>query len=125
MGFAEELVAIERRRLGWLVEGNVEEAGAVHAADFVLVSPNGRAWTKEEYLGGIASGEMTYKRFEPVSEIDVMVDGEVAVLKYRSAIEIVVAGQEPLAIEAWHLDCYGRNGDGDWQVRWSQATAVS
>jgi ketosteroid isomerase-like protein len=68
---------------------------------------------------------MTYRRFEPVSEVDVMVDGGMAVLKYRSAIEISVRGEQPLALEAWHLDCYRRSDDGVWQVWWSQATAVS
>lgn len=121
----EELAGIERRRLGWLVEGRVEEAAAVHAADFRLVSPAGQSWTKDEYLGQIASGEIDYRRFEAVSEIDVMLAGDLAVLKYQSAIEISVNGQEPLKLAAWHLDCYRRNDNGVWQVRWSQATAVS
>jgi hypothetical protein len=27
-------------------------------------------------------------------------------------------------LECWHHDCYRRNDDGRWQVRWSQATSI-
>jgi ketosteroid isomerase-like protein len=121
---AEGLREIERERLVWLVEGRVAEAAAVHAEDFVIVTPSGHSWTKAEYLGGIESGEIDYRRFEPVSAIEVMLDGDVAVLRYRSAIEISVAGREPGELEAWHLDCYRRTTAG-WQIRWSQATAIT
>lgn len=58
-------------------------------------------------------------------ENDVMVNGVVAVLRYRSLIDIAVRGQRPGVLECWHLDCYRRDGaDGRWQVRWSQATSI-
>lgn len=121
---ADRLREIERERLACLVQGRVAEAGVVHAEDFVIVTPSGHAWTKDEYLGGIESGEIDYRRFEPVSAIDVMVDGDVAVLRYKSTIEIAVGGREPGELEAWHLDCYRRTPTG-WQIRWSQATAIT
>ena len=114
---------LERTRLSYLVEGRIEEASRLHAADFVIVTPSGNTWTKAEYLGGIESGEINYRRFEPVSEIEVMVDGAVAVLRYRSAIEIGVNGREPGPLSAWHLDCYHQT-DAGWQIRWSQATQI-
>ena len=120
----EGLREIERARLACLVEGRVAEADAVYAADFVIVTPSGHTWSKAEYLGGIESGEIDYRRFEPVSAIDVMLDGEVAVLRYKSAIEISVGGRDPGELEAWHLDCYRRTATG-WQIRWSQATAIT
>ncbi|SIS01950.1 hypothetical protein SAMN05444858_14220 [Micromonospora avicenniae] len=82
-------------------------------------------WSKEHYLGGIASGDINYRRFEAVSGIDVMVDGSLAVLRYRSLIDIAVQGQTPGLLECWHLDCYRRDRHGGpWRVRWSQATAI-
>jgi ketosteroid isomerase-like protein len=54
-----------------------------------------------------------------------MADGDLAVLRYRSAIEISVQGQEPGKLEAWHLDCYRRDDNGTWRIRWSQATAIT
>ncbi|NIK56011.1 nuclear transport factor 2 family protein [Kribbella shirazensis] len=119
----DELRALERARLSCLVERRIAEADAIHAPDFVIVTPSGHPWTKAEYLGGIESGDILYRRFEPVTEIEVMLDEAVAVLRYRSAIEIGVNGREPGPLTAWHLDCYRRTPDG-WQIRWSQATAV-
>ncbi len=121
---ADGLRKIERARLTYLVAGRAAEADAVHADDFVIVTPSGHSWSKAEYLGGIESGDIDYRRFEPVSAIDVMLDGDVAVLRYKSAIEISVGGRESGELEAWHLDCYRRTTTG-WQIRWSQATAIT
>lgn len=55
---------IERRRLRSLVEADVVTADALHAADFQLVNPSGGVWSKEHYLGGIASGSIDYRRFD-------------------------------------------------------------
>jgi hypothetical protein len=118
---AEELGNIERERLRSLVEVRVDDADAFHAPDFELVTPSGGVWSKEQYLGGIASGDINYRRFEAVS----MVDGDLAVLRYRSVIDIAVTGQETGLLECWHLDCYRRDDDGEpWRVRWSQATSI-
>lgn len=114
----------ERRRLRALVEVRLVEADALHAPDFELVHPSGGVWSKEQYLGGIASGDINYRRFEAVSSIDVMMDGDLAVLRYRSVIDIAVRGQEAGLLECWHLDCYRREQDGLWRARWSQATSI-
>ncbi|ADB35576.1 hypothetical protein Kfla_6581 [Kribbella flavida DSM 17836] len=122
---ADELRRIERARLRALVEKDVVAAELVHADDFRLVTPSGLVWSKEEYLGGIANGEIDYRRFEAVSEIEVLADGALAVLRYRSAIEIAVKGNDSAKLDAWHLDVYAVGDDGMWRVRWSQATAIS
>ena len=122
---ASVLADTERRRLRSLVEVRLADADALHAPDFLLVHPSGGVWTKHQYLGGIASGEINYRRFEAVSTIDVMVDRDLAVLRYRSLIDIAVQGQDAGLLECWHLDCYRRDRDGaPWRVRWSQATAI-
>jgi len=88
---ADLLRDLERTRLAHLVARRIPEADAIHAPDFVIVTPSGHTWTKAEYLGGI---------------------------------EIGVNGREPGPLNAWHLDCYRRTTAG-WQIRWSQATALS
>ena len=124
MSPADALRALERRRLRSLVEADMEVAEALHTPDFELVNPGGSSWSRERYLGGIAAGDIDYRRFEPVSDIDVMVDGDLAVLRYRSAIDISVTGGTPGPLAAQHVDVYVRVADGRWQVRWSQATEV-
>jgi hypothetical protein len=125
-GVAAQLRDLERRRLRCLVEVRMDEATLIHAADFRIVNPSGGVWTREQYLGGIAEGSIDYRRFEAVSEIEVIAGEDVAVLRYRSAIDIAVAGQQPGPLECWHLDCYQREPEqGTWRVRWSQATEIS
>jgi hypothetical protein len=122
---ASQIADTERRRLSSLVDVRLTEADSLHADDFELVHPSGGVWSKHQYLGSIASGDLDYRRFEAVSRIDVMVDGNLAVLRYRSLMDVAVRGQEAGTLQCWHLDCYRRSdNDGLWQVRWSQATSI-
>ena len=123
---ADHLREVERRRLRSLVEADVAVADSLHAPDFQLVHPGGGVWSKEHYLAGIESGSINYRRFEAVSDIDVLVDGDVAVVRYRSAIDIEVRGEERGLLNCWHVDCYRRDEHNrHWQVVWSQATAIN
>lgn len=123
---ADMLKELEHKRLRALVEANAAVLNALHTPDFVLVNPSGGVWSKEHYIGGILSGEINYRRFEAVSDIETMVGGNLAVLRYRSAIDIHVQGQEAGPLECWHTDCYRRvDVTAPWRVVWSQATAIS
>jgi hypothetical protein len=122
---AAVLTGLEKKRLRALVSADATTLEALHAPDFVLVHPGGGAWSRARYLGDVRSGVVNYRRFEAVSEIEVLVDGGLAVLRYRSAMDIHVRGQEAGALECWHLDCYQTTGrDAQWQVVWSQATEI-
>jgi hypothetical protein len=55
----------ERERLRALVTADVERAARLHTADFQLINPLGGALTKEQYLGGISSGQIRYLYWEP------------------------------------------------------------
>jgi hypothetical protein len=120
---ADTLKDLENERLRALVDVDADVLDELHAADFVLVHPGGGTWSKPQYVGGVLSGEINYRKFEPVSDIEVMADSNLAVLRYRSTIDIHVQGQEPGLLECWHTDCYRRAGaDSPWRVVWSQAT---
>ena len=43
---------------------------------------------KRDYLDGVASEELRYRVFEPVSDVAVRCSGDLAVLRYRARIEI-------------------------------------
>jgi hypothetical protein len=120
---AQTIKDLEYARLVALVEADALVLDELHASDFVLVHPSGGTWSKTHYVGGILSGEIDYRRFEAISDIDVMADEHLAVLRYRSTIEIRVGDQEPASLECWHMDCYRRaSAESPWQVVWSQAT---
>ncbi len=118
---ADTLRDIERTRLASLVAGDLAVADPLHAGRYQLITPRGRALSKAEYLGSIASRELHYRVFEPTSDIEVWGDDHIAVLRYRAAIGFHGPTLDVIAV--WHTDCYEATGEG-WQVVWSQATAI-
>ena len=116
----ESLPDTERRRLRALVSADIATAAPLHAEDYQLITPAGVALTKDEYLAAVASGELGYQTFEPVSEIKVLAGAGLAVLRYQARISF---DDEP-GFVCWHTDCY-RLRDETWQAVWSQATAIT
>jgi uncharacterized protein DUF4440 len=119
---ADFIRGTERERLHALVEANLARARQLHADDFQLINPLGGLLSKEQYLGGIGSGELDYLFWEPDS-IAVRLYGEAAVIRYSSHLEIIVQGRHVPRQRYWHTDLYERR-DGQWQVVWSQATEI-
>lgn len=115
--------ATELGRLRALVEANIEAAHKVHADDFQLINPRGELLSKERYLTGVATGEINYLLWTAASTIEVRVYGQVALIRYRSHIEIVVGGHKVPLRQYWHTDSYEKR-NGYWQVVWSQATEI-
>jgi hypothetical protein len=120
---AELIRATERERLRALVNKDMEVANKLHADDFELINPGAQVWSKQEYLGALTSGELTYRLWEPDTEIKVRVYGGSATIRYRSRAEVIQQGQQVPARGAWHTDLYEKR-DGRWQVVWSQATGI-
>jgi hypothetical protein len=119
---ADIIRATERERLSALVDADMDVAWRLHAEGFQLVTPGGATYSREEYLGDIASGDVDYLVWEPTSEIEVRVYGDGAVIRYRAHIEIVFGDNKDVA-NTWHTDSYEKRG-GQWQVVWSQATRI-
>src|SRR5438874_13756255 len=88
---ADLIRATEQERLRALVQEDIQHPNQLHADDFQLINPGGRSLSKEEYLGGIASGQLKYLVWEP-DAIEARVYGSAAVIRYQSHIEILVAG---------------------------------
>jgi Domain of unknown function (DUF4440) len=119
---ADIVRATERERLRALVAGDMARARQLHSDDFQLINPLGGVLSKEQYLGGIGSGQLHYLYWEPDS-IAVRVYGDVAIIRYQSQLEIVVQGRHIPRQRYWHTDLYELRG-GQWQVVWSQATGT-
>ena len=61
----ELLRSTERERLRALVSGDAERAAHLHADDFQLINPLGGSLSKDQYLGGISSGQIHYLYWSP------------------------------------------------------------
>lgn len=116
---AEELRATERARLRSLVAADTAAARRLHADDFQVVNPAGRAFSREQYLRDVAAGVIDYLAWEADS-IAVRIYGGVAALRYQSRVEMTVRG-EPRRMHAWNTVLYERRA-GRWQVVWVQIT---
>jgi hypothetical protein len=119
---ADHFRSTERERLRALVAADIEVARKLHADDFQLINTFGGSLSKEQYLGGVASGEIDYLVWEP-ELIQVRPYGRAALIRYQSRLEIVVRGQKISLRRYGHTDSYEKRG-GRWQVVWSQATEV-
>ena len=83
----EEVRSVELRRVQALVSADMATAERLHAADFQVITPLGRSLSRAEYLGSVASGESDYVSWRP-DEIDVRLQGPMAVIRYRWRVEI-------------------------------------
>jgi hypothetical protein len=119
---AEELRATERARLRALVAADTATARRLHAVDFQVVNPVGRALTREQYLGGVAAGTNDYLAWEADS-IAVRLYGGGAALRYQSRVDLTVRGELWPNTRAWNTAIYERR-DGRWQIVWFQVTDV-
>jgi hypothetical protein len=119
---ADDLRETERTRLRALVSGDLDTARKLHADHFQLITPSGRALSREEYLGEIGSGQLKYLAWEP-AHIEVHLYGDAAVIRYQADLEVVAAGRHIPLSRHWHTDSYEWR-DGRWQVVWSQATTA-
>jgi hypothetical protein len=123
MSEVEELEKVERQRLRALIAGDLSLAKQLHADEFQLVNPFGVTLSKEQYLGGIESGQIKYLVWEPVEEIAVRTGGSFGAVRYKANLEILVQGQRIPIRQYWHTDTYEKK-NGQWQVVWSQATEI-
>lgn len=121
---ADEIRAIEGERLRALLNGDMDTARKLHADDFQLVTPLGAVFSKEQYLGAVAAGQLHYLVCELDSPIDVRIYDNVTLIRYRAQIEIEVQGQRYARAPYWFTDAYERR-DSRWQIVWSQGTEIS
>lgn len=119
---ADHIRDVERTRLRALIESDMETARQLHAVDFQLITPSGRALSKDEYLSAVADGHIRYVLWQPGS-IGVRMHDGVALIRYRAQLEVVASGHHGPAFQCWHTDAYEKR-DGRWQVVWSQATEI-
>jgi hypothetical protein len=117
-----DLVGVERQRLTALVDRDLDTSERLHAADYQLITPGGAALSKRAYLDGIGTGALSYRVFEPVSEVSVRAFEDVGVLRYQAFIEVEFPDGHDDG-RFWHTDFYERR-EGRWQVVWSQATRI-
>lgn len=113
----------EQTRLDAMVEADMPAVQRFLADDFELITPDGTPLTRDDYIAAVASGDLDFQAYEPVTPIQVRLYDDAAVLRYKSHIEIVATGTGRRTDGAWHT-CLYENRDGHWQIVWEQTTIV-
>jgi hypothetical protein len=89
----------------------------LHAPEYELITPAGKVFDRERYLGAIESGPF-YAAWE-VGEMAFRISPSMAIVRYKARLAFP-SGRE---VTCWHTDAY-ENRAGLWQAVWSQATEV-
>ena len=101
----------------------MDRAAALHADDFQLVTPSGRALSKDEYLEAVRTHDIIDYATWEAGEIGVRLFGDAAALRYSAEMSFIVDEVPTPRRRTWHMDLYERR-ESRWQVVWSQATEV-
>jgi hypothetical protein len=109
---------LEAARTRALVGRDLETLERLHAAEYQLVTPAGKVFTREAYLGAIKS-EPFYAAWQPLGEVSVRRSEAMAAVRYMVRLQFP-SGR---AVVCWHTDIYELRGAG-WQAIWSQATEL-
>ncbi|HZL25837.1 MAG TPA: nuclear transport factor 2 family protein [Acidobacteriaceae bacterium] len=118
---ADDFRELERCRLRSLVERNLTLARQLHSVDFQLVAPNGRTFSRDQYLGDIEGGRLVYFGWD-AGKIDVRMHASVTLLRYQATLNVGSEAGQSSTLNCWHTDSYELL-DGLWKVVWSHATA--
>ena len=119
---AEHIRAVEWSRVRALVARDMDALRRLHAPDYQLITPAGKAYTHEGYLNAIESGELRYLRWEP-GTMHVRQSEHMAIVRYQATLELDAGGGQGTPFPCWHTDSY-ELAAGQWQVVWSQATVI-
>lgn len=110
--------ALEQRRTRALVERDLATLETLHAAEYQLITPAGKVFSREAYLGAVKA-EPFYAAWE-VGAMSFRISAQMAVVRYKARLRFP-SGRE---VECWHMDSYERRAN-EWQAVWSQATAFA
>jgi Domain of unknown function (DUF4440) len=109
---------LEARRTRALVERDMQTVEQLHAAEYELITPAGKVFTREAYVAAI-SAEPFYADWQPLGEVLVRRTESMAVVRYMARLQFP-SGR---TVVCWHTDTYELRSSG-WQAVWSQATEL-
>lgn len=117
---ADDFRALEQRRTQALVDRDLPLIERLHAPDYQLITPAGRAFSRARYLAAIAEAPFYagWTHGEP-DAMQVRLTSGMALIRYHATITFP-SGK---VMRCWHTDSYELI-DGDWLAVWSQATQL-
>ncbi len=93
---------------------------ADYAPEFQHINPAGQVIERDEYLERVATGAYVSRALDPVTELEVRLYGDGAVITYQDQVDLM-DGDRHLEATGWHTMVYEKR-DGRWVIVWSQTT---
>ena len=118
----DTLRTLEARRIQAILTRDMPLLWQFHSPDYQLITPSGRTFSRERYLGDIESNTLRYLRWE-AGDMAVRGSTPMAIIRYQVTLELDSSNGTGAPFLCWHTDSYELR-DGVWQAVWSQATAV-
>ena len=114
---AEMICGLEHIRTEALVRRDLPTIERLHAPDYELITPSGRVYDRQAYIGAVASAPF-YSSWQH-GPMRVRLSAAMALLRYQALIKLA-SGR---VVACWHIDAYQLRF-GSWQAAWSQATEL-
>ena len=100
---ADFIREVETTRTRALVERDMALLWQLHVPEYQLITPPGRTYTRERYLGEIESGTLRYLRWEH-SAMNVRVSERMAIVRYQATLELDSGDGRGTPFACWHTD---------------------
>lgn len=114
----DRLRQIELDRLRDHITNEMDPAD--YAPEFRHINPAGQVISRDDYLERVASGAYVYRVLDPITDLEVRLYGDGAVITYQDRVDLS-DGDRRLEATGWHTMVYEQR-DGRWVIVWSQTT---
>lgn len=119
---ADLVCGLERSRIQALLTRQMDVLWHLHAPEYLLVTPSGRTFSRDRYLGDVDAGRLRYLRWD-AGPMYTRASPQMALVRYPVTLELDAGDGHGTPFECWHTDSYELI-QGRWQAVWSQATAI-
>ena len=105
---------LETRRIQAILARDMPLLWQLHSPDYQLVTPAGRTYSRERYLGDIESNTLRYLRWAQ-GDMEVRACAQMAIIRYQATLELDSGDGTGTPFLCWHTDSYELR-DGVWQA---------
>ena len=116
------IVEIELSRIQAILKQDMEALWRMHSKDYQLITPFGRSYDRDSYLGAIESGSLKYLKWVPKG-FQFRSSENMALLRYQVTLQVEFDKAPEKPFNCWHMDSYEITDDS-WKIVWSQATLI-
>ena len=109
----EDVLALHKKKFEWMSSKQLDSLSALLDKDVLYIHSNGWIETKEEVLGNLESGKLSYRKVT-VDKADAREYDKTVIVQGSGLFEVALEGK-PLDIKLNYTEVYVKV-DGDWKL---------